>query len=132
VGSEEITSGVNSFANTGALTINHAIDLANRAFGLEMSKFNEKWADYPIAFVLKLIESGRLKGVEEVDTGPPPAPAPSAVPRQSVIKALPEKIFKSDMFSPEEKLLYKRLKTLQLAAEVALSRGGENAEGDDH
>jgi capsid portal protein len=130
VGADEITSGVTSFANAGALTVNHAIDLANRAFGTEMSKFNDKWADYPIALILALVESGRLKGLEDVDTGPPPPAA--AAPRQGQIKALPRKMFDGELFSAEEQMLYKRLKTLQIAAETAMARGVEveHATGD--
>jgi PBSX family phage portal protein len=124
VGSEEITKGVRAFMIAGALTVNHAVDLANRAFGLDMSKYKGKWADYPINLVLELIKSGRLKGMEEVDTGEvaPAAPEPKQITGKPMPQ-LPVKVFKSDMFTEEERALYKQLITIQHAIERGIETG---------
>jgi PBSX family phage portal protein len=122
VGAEEISRAVNVFTRSGAITVNHAIHLANRAFGLTMSEFEQVWADYPITLVVKLMELGRLKGVEAIDVGPAP-PALPAPPQQKQLPYLPAKVFKSDMFSEEEQNLYKRLLALQHAVEIATARG---------
>ena len=60
-GAEDIAKGVETFGKGGAFTINNAIDQANSAFNTQMSKFTEKWADYPFPIVMKLISLGRLK-----------------------------------------------------------------------
>ena len=121
VGAEEISDGIEVFSKAGALTVNHAVDLANRAFGTDMSKFKEPWANYPIVLVLKMIESGaQLKNVPF--TSAPALPAP-ATPKQPMIPGLPAKVFKSDMFSQEERSLYKRLLYLQDAIDRGLTQG---------
>ena len=64
VGSNEISTGVRIFSNIGAFSINHAIQMANDAFGLQMSEYEQEWAKWPVPMVLKLLELGRLKDVE--------------------------------------------------------------------
>lgn len=121
VGAGEISKGIEIFSKAGALTVNHAVALANRAFGIEMSKFEEPWADYPIVLVLKMIEAGaQLKNVPFAAIPNRPIPAKT---RQTTIPGLPAKVFKSDIFSKEEKSLYKRLIFLQDAIDRGLSKG---------
>lgn len=115
VGSEQISKAVGTFTRAGAISANNAIDLANRAFGLSMSKFTGDWANFPINLVLKLVEQGKLKGIEEIVLET--APGLPAAPAQKMLPHLPVKIFKSDMFSDQERALYKRLLTLQHAIE---------------
>ena len=118
VGAEDITRGMDSFAAAGAMTVNHAIERANEAFGTEMSKYKDPWADYPIAFVLELVKTGQLKGITEI-MEPLPAPIKALPPATSAprkIPALTAKAMKSDIFSEEEKSLYATLLTLQNAA----------------
>jgi PBSX family phage portal protein len=122
VGADEISKAVGVFSRSGALTVNHAIQLANKAFNLQMSKFTEVWANYPLQLVLKLIELGRLKNIDAIDMGPAPLALP-AVPQQKTLPHLPTKVFKSDMFTEEERALYKRLLTIQHAVEIATDRG---------
>lgn len=125
VGAEEISNGVQAFANTGAFTVNNAIEMANAAFGLQMSKFTEPWADYPFPLVLKLAEkdSVMLEGLEDVVsiTTPAPVPAPAgllkAPPKPEVSKSTMEAVMKSEWFTPEEKQLYKRMRMLQMVVE---------------
>ena len=137
VGAEEISSGVSSFVETGAFTVNHAIQLANEAFGLQMSKFKETWADYPLPMVMELLKAGRLKDLDSIADKPPKpivtaptvpgqraipgvAPKPKALPAPKLKPALPavtKKILESDMFAEEEKELYRRLTAIRHAIE---------------
>jgi PBSX family phage portal protein len=138
ISSDELSKGVRAFVTAGAVTVNHAVDLANRAFGLEMSKYKDKWADYPINLVLELVKSGKIKGMEEVSDGnveaaPPVAGGPPVAgelpPPAGQQRLLPVKVLKSDMFSKEEKRIYKKLVFLQDAIDRGLDTG-EIAEED--
>jgi PBSX family phage portal protein len=67
VGPDEILSGLNSFVQAGAISINWAIKLCNKAFGLTISLFEPKWADLPLFIVTALIQQGVvLQGMEGV------------------------------------------------------------------
>lgn len=66
VGAQDIVRGVEVFSKIGALSVNHAIDRANEAFNLDMSKFKEPWAEYPLPMVLELLKAGRLEGIDEI------------------------------------------------------------------
>jgi capsid portal protein len=111
VGAEEISAGVSSFANAGAFSINHAIERANEAFGLSMSKYTEAWADYPIPIVLKLVEQGQLSGLEAL--------VKETSSKTSPVTAIEDQILKSDMFTQEEKDQYRKLMTIQHAVAKA-------------
>ncbi len=117
VGSEEISGGVSAFTQAGAFTVNHAIEMANSAFGLQMSKFKEPWANYPVPIVLKLLEMGRLSDVQAI------AEEGSSVAKPLQLPFRPQQglevAMKSDAFSEEEKVLYFKLKKLQALAEIA-------------
>ena len=63
-GDDEFRRGFDYFAKWGALTINEAVALCNTSMGLEMSKFEDDWANYPIPIVLKLVELGQLPGLK--------------------------------------------------------------------
>jgi len=111
VGASQITQGVNAFKD--ALTVNSAIDLANTAFGTEMSHFREEWAKYPISLVMEWIKLGKIDMHSKVDqsitdtipdnTEPPPD-MPEDLPdnQQELLKALynircrMDDIFKND------------------------------------
>ena len=118
VGSKELAAGVDIFSKIGAFTINHAIAMANEAFGLQMTTFTEKWADYPIPIVLKLVELGQLGEIDDI-TGDiaPPATGELKLIKGNVAKMekITDKVLDSEMFSTEEKNLYKRLLTIQTA-----------------
>lgn len=118
VGSKELAAGVDIFSKVGAFTINHAISMANEAFGLQMTSFTEKWADYPIPIVLKLVELGQLGDIDTI-TGDiiPPATRELKLIKGNVAKMekITDKVLDSEMFSTEEKNLYKRLLTIQTA-----------------
>jgi PBSX family phage portal protein len=127
VGSQELSSGVKTFAGVGAFTINHAIGVANAALGLDMSRFEEAWADYPIPIVLELIKSGRLKDIDSIseeivennNSQLPPPNQPKLLPMMT------DKMFKSDMFSPDEQSLYVFLSNFQ----NLLEKNGGRVEG---
>lgn len=108
VGAEELTQGVSAFADTGAFTINNAIELANEAFGMNMSKYDAPWANYPVAMVLELVKIAKLKGIDPI--AEKLLPDAEAHGRLSLAQ---NSILKSDIFSAEEKDLYKRLLMIQ-------------------
>jgi hypothetical protein len=62
---EELRAAVNAFSSTG-LSFNNSIGLINLALGTDFSKFPEKWADYPISMVMRLLDRAQLKGLEEI------------------------------------------------------------------
>jgi len=118
VGAEEVSKGVETFSKSGAFSVNHAIEMANQSFGLTMSKYADIWADYPLGLVLKLLESGvTVKGLEILGKKVEPTGSPTEI-REKVEKKvayLPQKILRSDVFSEEEKKLYKQLLLIQSA-----------------
>jgi len=136
VGSEEVAKGVETFAKSGAFSVNHAIDMANESFGMSMSKYDKIWANYPLPLVIKLLESGvTVKGLEEIAEKPVVPPTPEPVPgepipgtleetvgpalkaKSAVVPYFPQKILRSEIFSDEEKKLYKQLLLIQSAVE---------------
>ena len=136
VGSEEVAKGVETFAKSGAFSVNHAIDMANESFGMSMSKYDKIWANYPLPLVIKLLESGvTVKGLEEIAEKPVVPPTPEIVPgelipgkieekvgpalkaKSAVVPYFPQKILRSEIFSDEEKKLYKQLLLIQSAVE---------------
>jgi len=118
VGSEELSKGVSAFVSAGAVSVNNAIQLANRAFNLQMSQYNQPWAELPIVLIIKAIEAGaQLQGVGRAIEQPALEVGSTPVPVQKSLPYLPQKVFKSDMFNEDEKKLYKRLLLLQTAVE---------------
>jgi len=112
VGSEEIAKGVATFSAAGALSVNQAIDLANQAFALEMSKYDFPWANFPLAIVMKLLEGEmQLKGVEDFASAPKVVTPKPVQPK--LLPAATTKMLKTDMFSADEKQLYKTLVMVQ-------------------
>ena len=138
VGASEISKGVETFGKAGAFTINHAIAMANEAFGLEMSKYDDDWANYPLPVVLELLKRGELKGVEEIREKPKEPPKPpvqplqlpggTAPPGQKLLPGVTEKMLGTDMFSDEEKDLYRMLTTIQAMVERTTGRGRDASE----
>lgn len=129
VGSEEISEGVKLFSDIGAFSINNAVAMANKAFALEMSQFDAPWANYPLPIVLKILEMGQLGGLDPLITGVAEKNLKElGVPRQTMLPAMTEKFFKSDMFSPDEMSLYKFLTNFQSAIDTgALDHALEKA-----
>ena len=88
--------------------------MANAALGLEMSKFDEEWANYPIPIVLELIKAGRLKGVDEIAEAAEINNAQLPSPAQpKLLPAMTQKMFSSDIFTPDEQSLYVFLSNFQ-------------------
>jgi PBSX family phage portal protein len=51
VGAEELRRALKELGDVGAFSVDHAIDLANNMFGLQMSKYNQEWSKAPVALV---------------------------------------------------------------------------------
>jgi len=139
-GSEDLTAGVTSFQAAGALTVNHAIQIANDLFGLSMSKYDQPWANYPLPIVLKLLELGKLDRIEELESESPQAPQrpvgqmlPAGSPTGVRMELMPAatKILKSDMFTDKEKNLYRQLLFLQGMVEGKALNACEDHEHTD-
>jgi PBSX family phage portal protein len=130
VGSSELSAGVKTFSSVGAFTINHAIEVANAALGLEMSRFQEEWANYPVPIVIELIKAGRLKEIdtiasEVVESNNAQLPT---TPQQKLLPAMTQKMFSSDIFSPDEQSLYMFLSNFQNLLEKGEVKGCLNGE----
>lgn len=127
VGGDMLTTALGTFSSAGAMTVNNAIDRANEALGLEMSKYKDPWANYPVPFVMEMIKAGQLTAkdmllgqtltplpVQPALTGPKqPLLLPAPKPKNKAI----EKAMDSDLFTDDEKALYKMLLTMQAAVE---------------
>jgi PBSX family phage portal protein len=130
VGAADISTAIKTFTDSGAFTVNHAIERANEAFGLEMSKFTEPWADYPVPVIVELIKQGKIapediiKNMNFAIPAEPPEPKkiPATVlPTQKLLegpgkKKLPgllKKVAKSSDFTDDEKLLFRLVMSIQ-------------------
>ena len=128
VGSAEISKGVEVFTKVGAFSINHAIERANEAFGLEMSKLDKPWADYPMPIVNELLKAGKLLDIDDIakeveeNTGKLPV---AAGPKQLLLPQVTEKALQSDIFSEPEKALYRLLVGIQTMIEKVDTRDDE-------
>jgi len=107
-GSEETRKAIDTFSRAGALTINHSIRMANEAFRLNMSMFDEKWANYPIPIVMKMVEMGQLEGLDAIAKQIEEQPA---LPNEEEV-VIPEEIAKSEAFTPDQKRVYTYLSGL--------------------
>lgn len=63
---EQIIDGFKEFGKLGVFTINEGIRVANRTLGLDITTYDQPWADYPVAIVLELARLGMLSGIEEI------------------------------------------------------------------
>jgi PBSX family phage portal protein len=63
---EQIIEGFNAFGKLGVFTINEGIRLANRTLGLDITLYEDEWANYPIAIVVELARMGMLAGIDEI------------------------------------------------------------------
>jgi PBSX family phage portal protein len=64
----EIIDGFKEFSKAGIITINEGIRLANRVLNMDITKYPEPWADYPIPIVIELAKMGVLKDLDEIST----------------------------------------------------------------
>jgi PBSX family phage portal protein len=65
---EQIIEGFKEFGKLGVFTINEGIRVANRTLGLDITTYDQKWADYPVAIVLELVKLGMLSEIEEISS----------------------------------------------------------------
>jgi len=97
VGSKEISSGIGAFTRAGALSVNNAIDLINRSFGMSVSKRHEKWADLPVVLLTKWVEKGgqlpefgNIGTIPDDPSGNPPAPVSEEEEKIKILKTIEE------------------------------------------
>jgi PBSX family phage portal protein len=131
VGAADISTALKTFTDAGGFSINHAIDRANEAFGLEMSKFKEPWADYPVPVIIELIKQGKIapsdiiQNMEFAIPAEPPKPTPpkqvgtAILPNQKLLEgpgkkeAVIKKVERSKDFTSDEKILFKLIMSIQ-------------------
>ena len=59
-GAPDIINAIREFSNAGALSINNSIDILNNMLGLQISKLDEDWAQFPYGVMQELLRQGRL------------------------------------------------------------------------
>ena len=80
-GPEEIRNAITALSNSGALSIDNAVKLANDALGRDFSEFEQPWSKYPMPLILKILDKqGGLKGIEDVAEPYAPPTTPQQVP----------------------------------------------------
>jgi len=129
-GSNEISNAVEVFTKAGAISINNAIERGNEALGLEMSRIDAEWANFPLTLILELVKMGKtLKGMELLVEAEDRTIEDNVKqldgkeqPSQLYLPGPAKKFFKSDMFSNKEKQLYRMLLGLQTIAEDLTER----------
>ena len=96
--SEELRLAMKEFSNSGAMTVNHAISIANELLGLQMSTYKEDWANLPVSFVKTQLNNGTMT-IPEITTDPvvaavvgqtPKPKEPGGRPETSSDPSLPE------------------------------------------
>lgn len=124
-GDDEFRKGFDYFAKWGGMTINEAVEIANQSLGLEMSKFSQTWANYPIPIVLKLVELGQLGELEKISTGAQTQPQEGfgqpVVPTQkgNLRLVTPSKaarlakLLDNELFTDDEVALYQKVSELR-------------------
>jgi len=65
---EQIIDGFREFGKLGVFTINEGIRVANRTLGLDITTYDQAWADYPVAIVLELARLGMLSDIDEISS----------------------------------------------------------------
>lgn len=64
--SDDIVNAIEKFENSGGLTPNISIQLANEYFGLDLQEIEEPWGNYPFEIVRVLAAQGKLKGIDAI------------------------------------------------------------------
>jgi PBSX family phage portal protein len=62
----EVIEGFKEFSKAGVITINEGIRLANRILNMDITKYDQPWANYPIPIVIELARMGVLKDIDEI------------------------------------------------------------------
>lgn len=63
---EGLVSGFDSFAEPGILSINQALEVANKALGLDFEEIKETWADTPLSIVNRLLDRGFFANLQQL------------------------------------------------------------------
>lgn len=64
----EMIEGFKEFSKAGVFTVNEGIRLANKVLGMDITEFEEAWANYPIPIVLELAKMGLLKDIDSISS----------------------------------------------------------------
>jgi PBSX family phage portal protein len=62
----EVIEGFKEFSRAGIITINEGIRIANRMLNMDITKYDQPWANYPIPIVIEMARMGVLKDIEEI------------------------------------------------------------------
>jgi len=138
IGGPELAKGVSTFVQAGAISVNYAIEIANEAFGLEMSKFDAPWADYPVRIVVELLKLGMLSGVEEITAALPEPGGREVKPsgEQLLLPGPAQKYFRKRdggvTFSPGEAKLYSMLRSIEdMVESLEVDKYGEGTYSEE-
>lgn len=63
---EGLLKGFDSVARAGVLTLNQALDIANRAMNLDYEEIEEEWANYPIGILNRLLDRGFFVDLQQL------------------------------------------------------------------
>lgn len=61
-----VLRAISQFEQVGALTPNVSIGIANELFDLNIKHIQDDWGNYPFKIVMQLVQSGELKGLEDI------------------------------------------------------------------
>lgn len=64
----EMVDGFKEFSKSGVFTINEGIRVANRLLNMDITQYEEDWANFPIPIVLELAKMGFLKGIDSISS----------------------------------------------------------------
>jgi PBSX family phage portal protein len=67
---EELRLSLKELVSAGALTINNCVDITSELFGLNLSKYNEIWADLPISLIRAQANNGTFQLKEITNNDP--------------------------------------------------------------
>jgi capsid portal protein len=67
---EELRLSLKELVSAGALTINNCVDITSELFGLNLSKYNEIWADVPISLLRNQSNNGTFQLKEITNSNP--------------------------------------------------------------
>jgi capsid portal protein len=76
---EELRLSMKELIAGNGLSTNNVLEIANQLFGLRMSKYNEPWADFPVALVRSQSNSGTFQ-LKEITNNDPKAGSQTRLP----------------------------------------------------
>jgi capsid portal protein len=80
---EELRLSLKELVSAGALTINNCIDIVGELYGLNISKYNEVWADLPISLIRNQSNNGTFQ-LKEITNNDPKNGGQTKLPSEDV------------------------------------------------